>query len=81
VTKESAAFDCQFYKMPTLEWDRQYFEGGDNSICAQGFMKIAAFMNSVDNMSDDVYKNYNAGDHIASDIILSALDELDAEVK
>lgn len=78
VTEESAAFDCQFYKMPTYEWTRAYFEGGDDSICANGFNKIAAFMHSVENMSDEVYETYNAGDHIADDIILEALDELEA---
>lgn len=78
VTEESAAFDCQFYKMPTYEWTRSYFEGGDDSICANGFNKIAEFMHSVENMSDEVYQNYNAGDHIADDIILEALDELEA---
>lgn len=78
VTEESAAFDCQFYKMPTYEWSREYFEGGDDSICANGFNKIAAFMHSVENMSDEVFKTYNAGDHIADDIILEALTELEA---
>lgn len=81
VTEESAAFDCSFYKMPTLEWTRAYFDGGDQSICANGFMKIASFMNSVENMSDDVFSSYNAGDHIADDIIMQALDELTKELR
>lgn len=81
VTEESAAFDCQFYTMPTYEWTREYFEGGDDSICANGFMKIAAFMHQVDNMTDEVYETYNAGDYIADDIILAALDELEAEAQ
>ena len=79
VTEESAANDCAFYKMPTLEWSPQYFEGGEDSICANGFMKIAEFMNSVDQMSDEVFAEYNADDYIADDIILAALDELEAE--
>ena len=61
------------------EWSRQYFEGGEDSICANGFMKIAEFMNSVDQMSDEVFAEYNADDYIADDIILAALDELEAE--
>lgn len=79
VTPEKAAFDCAFYKMPTYEWTRQYFTGGDDSICANGFNKIAAFMNQVQNMSDETFATYNAGDHIMSDLILEALDELEAE--
>ena len=42
-------------------------------------MKIAEFMNSVDQMSDEVFAEYNADDYIADDIILAALDELEAE--
>jgi len=79
VTPESATFDLAFYKMPNYKWNREYFTGGDDSICANGFNKIAEFMHQVQNMSNETFAAYNAGDHILDDIILEALDELEAE--